>query len=44
MFHYSNDSLEFDRNFKNKYPSELQLEKENILNSKASFLDLFIII
>ena len=34
---------EFDRNFKNIHPSELQLKKENILTSEASFLDLSII-
>ena len=38
------DHLEFDRNFKNIYPTELQLKKENISTSEASFLDLSIII
>ena len=36
--------LEFGRNFKNIYPSELLLKKENISTSEASFLDLSIII
>ena len=39
-----NDHLEFDRNFKNIHRSELQLKKENISTSEASFLDLSIII
>ena len=38
-----NDHLEFDRNFKNIYSSELRLNKENISTSEASFLDLSII-
>ena len=38
-----NNRLEFDRNFKNIYLSEVQLKKENIPTSKASILDLFII-
>ena len=32
-----NDHLEFDRNFKNTFPSELQIKKENISTSEASF-------
>ena len=39
-----NDHLEFDRNFKNKYPSELQIEMENISTFKPSFLGLSITI
>ena len=34
-----NDHLELERNFKNTYPSELQLKKENISTSEASILD-----
>ena len=34
-----NSHLEFDRNFQNIYPSELQLRKENISTSEALFLD-----
>ena len=50
MFHFIdnlfaiNNHLEFDRNFKNIYPSELHLKKDNISACKASFLDLSIII
>ena len=39
-----NVHLEFGRNFKNTSSSELQLKKENTSSSKASFLDLSIII
>ena len=38
------EHLEFDRNFKNIYSSELKLKKKNISTSKASFLDLSMII
>ena len=40
----TNDHLEFDRNLKNIYPSVLLLKKENISTSKASVLDLSIIV
>ena len=33
-----------NRNFKNVYPSDVKLKKENILTSDASFLELSIII
>ena len=33
----------FERRFKNIYPSELQLKKENIATSEVSLLDLFVI-
>ena len=40
-----NDHLEFVRNFnKNIYPSELQLQEENISTSEATFLNFSIII
>ena len=39
-----NGHLEFDRNFKNVYPSELQHKNENILTSKVAFLNLSAII
>ena len=39
-----NSHLELNRNFKNICPPELQLKKENISTSGASFLDLSIII
>ena len=38
------DHLKFDRNFKNIYPSKLQLKKGNISTSEALFLELCIII
>ena len=34
-----NDNGEFERNYLNIYPSELELKKENITNDTASFLD-----
>ena len=34
--------LEFDKNLENIYPLQLLLKKENILTSKALFLDLSI--
>ena len=39
-----NDFLELEGNFKNIYPSELQVNKKNISTCEASFLDLSIII
>ena len=39
-----NDHLEFDRNFKNMYPSELKFKKENTRTSEAPFLVLLIVI
>ena len=39
-----NNHLEFNRNFKNIYLSELQLKKEEILTSEASGLDFYIIV
>ena len=39
-----NNHLELNRNFKNICPPELQLKKENVSTSEASFLDLSIII
>ena len=38
------DYLKLERNFKNIYPLELQLKKENISASEAVFLDFFMII
>ena len=35
-----NDGGEFESNFRNIYPEELQLNKENTSNFEASFLDL----
>ena len=35
-----NDGGEFENNFKNIYPPELELNKENLNSSEASFLDL----
>ena len=35
-----NDNGEFERNYNNIYPPELQLKKENVDNDSASFLDL----
>ena len=35
-----NDGGEFERNFKDIYPRELELGKENLINDEASFLDL----
>ena len=37
-----NDDFEFRKNFKNIYPSELELKEENISPSEATFLDLSI--
>ena len=37
-----NDNVEFDKNYKDIYPSELELKKESISNSEPSFLDLSI--
>ena len=34
-----NDNGEFERNYKNIYPPELALKKENVNNDSASFLD-----
>ena len=39
-----NDHLEFDRNFKNIYPSGIKLKKKGISTSQASFLNLSIMI
>ena len=39
-----NNHLEFNRNFKNIYLSELQLKKEEILTSEVSGLDFYIIV
>ena len=36
-----NNHLDFDRYFKNIYPSELQVKKKNISTSGASMLDIF---
>ena len=50
MFHFIadlcaiNNHLESDRCYKDIYPTELPLKKENISTSEASFLDLSIII
>lgn len=38
------DYVEFERNFSNIYPSELQLKEENVSTSEALFLELSIII
>ena len=35
-----NDDKEFEKNFKDIYPKELELTKENCNNSEATFLDL----
>ena len=46
IFRFTDDlcvDLEFDRDFKNIYLSQLQLEKENISTSEASHIDLSII-
>ena len=37
-----NDNGEFEKTFKDIYPSELELKKENSINSSATFLDLSI--
>lgn len=37
-----NDSGEFERSFKEIYPPELVLNKENLSNNERSFLDLLI--
>ena len=37
-----NDSNEFEKLFKEIYPSMLELKKENVSNFSASYLDLFI--
>ena len=37
-----NDSGEFERSFKEIYPPELALNKENLSNNERSFLDLLI--
>ena len=37
-----NDSGEFERSFKEIYPPELVLSKENLSNNERSFLDLLI--
>ena len=39
-----NKYLEFYKNFKNIYPTELHLKKQNVSTSEASFLNLSIII
>ena len=39
-----NDNLEFEKNYHEIYPPELELKKENIDNFKGSFLDLSITI
>lgn len=37
-----NDSGEFERSFKEIYPPELVLNKENLSNNERSFLDLLV--
>jgi len=39
-----NDNSEFEKNFKDIYPEELDLKKENANNTEASFLDISITI
>ena len=39
-----NDSSTFEKHYKDIYPTELELRKENNSNSCASFLDLYIYI
>ena len=39
-----NDGSTFEKHYKNIYPTELELKKENNSNSCASFLDIYIYI
>ena len=39
-----NDDITFEKHYKDIYPTELELQKENNRNSCASFLDIYICI